>query len=478
MSLLRTIRSASIGYSFCFFAAQAALADSEVTVSGISEELLNQLSIITDGSTIDLEQSIQHQLEGKGYFLATVHLTSASTIEIALGHVTEVRIEGFSKKNSEAIARIIQPLIDKHANKLAKFDHAQEVINDLPGLKASFAFEPMQDSPGFLLSVLGEEIKQQGHITIDNIPRELGEKTRTSLSQDFYSVFQGGDALRFDIASVNGKNPGSTNLDLSYQLPISATGSYLELDYSDFEARNGSTYSGKSYGALLGFPLIRSHSSADYLLLDLNHINESSSPSSTSDDIVSSGEIIFVQHNHDTHGNSSTSSLSLVSGHSKLKSDFTLLRGEYGRIFQLREMSDTTEFKLEVNAQIGDSSTPNTHLFSLGGSDFLRGYASSEYRGNSGFKALFELGQLHVQPTDGLNQLTPYAFFDLGYVSNHSSSTSSQRPKNDSLASIGIGSRMSAYGFYLDASIGVPLLEGRNETTPSPAAYLRITKGW
>jgi hemolysin activation/secretion protein len=474
---MRTLRSASIGYSLCLLASQQVFADSEITVSGISQELLNQLSIITDGSTIDLEQSIQHQLESKGYFLATVHLTSDSAIEVDLGHVAEVRIQGVSEKSGQAIAKVIQPLIDRHANQIAEFDHAQEVINDLPGLKASFAFEPIPDAPGFLLSILGEEIKQQGHITIDNIPRELGEKTRTSLSQDFYSVFQGGDALRFDIASVNGKNPDSTNLDLSYQIPISASGSYLELDYSDFEERNGASYSGKSYGALLGFPFKRSHSTADYLLVDLNHINESSTPSSAGDDIVTSGEVIFVQHLHDIDGNSSTSSLSLVGGHSKLESDFTILRGEYGRVLQLREISETTELKVEVNAQLGGSSTPRSHLFSLGGSDYLRGYASSEFAGESGIKALFEIGQLHVGPTENITQITPFAFFDVGYISNHSSS-GSQRPKNDSLASIGIGSRMSAYGFYLDASVGVPLLEGHDGKTPSPAAYLRITKGW
>ena len=477
MSLFRTLRSASFGYSLCLLASQQVFADSEITVSGISQDLLNQLSIITDGSTIDLEQSIQHQLESKGYFLATVQLTSDSAIEVDLGHVAEVRIQGVSEKSGQAIAKVIQPLIDRHANQIAEFDHAQEVINDLPGLKASFAFEPMADAPGFLLSILGEEIKQQGHITIDNIPRELGDKTRTSLSQDFYSVFQGGDALRFDIASVNGKNPDSTNLDLSYQLPISSSGSYLELDYSDFKERNGASYSGKSYGALLGFPLKRSHSTADYLLVDLNHINESSTPSSAGDDIVTSGEVIFIQHLHDRDGNSSTSSLSLVSGHSKLENDFTLLRGEYGKVFQLRDISDTTELKVEVNAQLGDSSTPHTHLLLLGGSDFLRGYASSEFAGESGIKALFEIGQLHVGPTENITQITPFAFFDVGYISNHSSS-GSQRPNNDSLASIGIGSRMSAYGFYFDASVGVPLLEGQFDKTPSPAAYLRITKGW
>lgn len=477
MSLIRTIRSASISYALCFLASQHVFADSEITVSGISQDLLNQLTIITDGSTIDLEQSIQHQLESRGYFLATVHLTGEATMDVDLGYIAEVRIQGVDEKNSNAIANIIQPLIDRHANQIAEFDHAQEVINDLPGLKASFAFEPMPDASGFLLSILGEEIKQQGHITIDNIPRELGEKTRTTLSQDFYSVFQGGDALRFDIASVNGKNPDSTNLDLSYQLPISASGSYIELDYSDFETRNGNSYSGKSYGALLGFPLERSHSTADYLLVDLKHINESSSPSSAGDDIVTSGEVILLKHLHDSDGNSSTNSISLVSGHSKLENDFTLLRGEYGRVFQLREISDSTELKVEVNAQFGGSSTPQTHLFLLGGTDYLRGYASSEFAGESGIKALFEIGQLHVGPTENITQITPFAFFDVGYVNNHRSS-GNQRPKNDSLASIGVGSRMSAYGFYIDASIGVPLLEGRDGKTPSPAAYLRITKGW
>jgi len=98
MSLVRTLRSASIGYSLCILASQPVFADSEITVSGISQELLNQLSIITDGSTIDLEQSIQHQLESKGYFLSTVHLTSASSIEVDLGYVAEVRIIGFNKK--------------------------------------------------------------------------------------------------------------------------------------------------------------------------------------------------------------------------------------------------------------------------------------------------------------------------------------------------------------------------------------------
>jgi len=130
-----------------------------------------------------------------------------------------------------------------------------------------------------------------------------------------------------------------------------------------------------------------------------------------------------------------------------------------------------------VNAQVGGSSTPHTHHFSLGGSDYLRGYQSSEFMGDSGIKALFEIGQLHVEPTEGFSQLTPYAFFDIGYVSNRNISSVS-RPKNDSIASIGIGSRLSAYGFYIDGSVGVPLLEGRNGKTPSPAAYLRITKGW
>ena len=160
--------------------------------------------------------------------------------------------------------------------------------------------------------------------------------------------------------------------------------------------------------------------------------------------------------------------------------DFGYLQGSFGAIKPIKAISPHTEAQFELFGQIGTKHTPSSKMIGLGSEAFLRGYENSAYIGASGVRGSAEIAHAFYPNNDTINSTTPFAFLDFGAVRNdESNATNDSRPKSDSLASTGIGVRMTVFDrASVDGFIGFPLMEDAGGNTPSPRLYIRLSWGW
>mgnify|MGYP003299755418 CR=1 FL=1 len=113
--------------------------------------------------------------------------------------------------------------------------------------------------------------------------------------------------------------------------------------------------------------------------------------------------------------------------------------------------------------------------FSLGGTNFLRGYDFAQAVGDEGVAGLAELRYDWPKPLGGSSNLQIYAFADAGTVSNLAGGLG-----NGSLASSGGGLRTDInQDLDLDLEVAVPLTEDRYDTgNRSPRLNLRISQSF
>lgn len=481
-------------------------AQANFSIIGIDEKLFDSLNVDLDQPLPVVIQQMVHQLEQQGYFLALVSAGTDSTINVDLGSIDKIEFYGLSRKVQERARGYLATAITS-TPELVNFDRALALINDIPGVSASMAFEINPSTAGYRLVISGEESEQFGSITIDSSPRNLGKQNRISLQQNFFNPFTGGDILRLQGGFVSGgEQPSQRSLYLDYQFPIGNNGLYAELSAGDVDAETSITgpssvslvtgagfvltpgvttrkdFEGKSAAVALGYPLSHQHDGAVYVVGSVEATNDST-------DGVGETDIVFTQSNlfktyYSPDGWSYVASLTAGAGDvdsylSQYEGQFTRGQFHLGLITPLPTIAYETELRFELSGQVASSDTPNAFLLSLGGEQFMRGYESSTISGTNGLLGTVELAHPFYTGSSHVKKFTPFVFLDAGTVTNPDRWVSPRRPKQESLFSTGFGAEISftneisIYGY-----MGVPLSDDYSGSTPNPRGYLRLNWSW
>ncbi|MFM7349828.1 MAG: ShlB/FhaC/HecB family hemolysin secretion/activation protein [Erythrobacter sp.] len=140
-----------------------------------------------------------------------------------------------------------------------------------------------------------------------------------------------------------------------------------------------------------------------------------------------------------------------------------------------RTLAERVSLQLAMTAQVSANPVLIGESFSLGGTQFLRGYDFAQAVGDEGIAALAELRYDIPKPLGASNNLQLYAFADGGMVS-----MLPQRVRSGSLASSGAGIRTDlTRDLDLDFEVAVPLSEVRYDTGDrSPRLNLRISQSF
>ncbi|MET0106833.1 MAG: hypothetical protein ABW072_17095, partial [Sedimenticola sp.] len=268
---------------FLVFAANSAWASSTDL-----QKLIENAPLENGVSTSIHAAQLTHYLEQNGYLLATVSIMEDGRLHVDPGFVSGVKITGL-RPDTEAHAReiILAEISDVPSEK--GLDRALALINDMPGVSASFALEHGDDG-NYELYVSGTDTPQHGGISIDNIPGEIGQEHRLNLHQNINGLMTGGDILRLQAIWVEGDNSANQRSILaSYQFPIGTEGGFAELGAGDFRTKtevhgrstayttgfgtvivpggvSSHNFEGQNYYVNGGFPIRRSHDEALYLL--------------------------------------------------------------------------------------------------------------------------------------------------------------------------------------------------------------------
>ena len=448
---------------------------------------------------------LTHYLEQNGYILATVSVAEDGDLQVDPGFISSVNIIGLRPKNEAHARQVISSTISQLPTE-DQLDRAITLINDMPGVNASFAIE--RDEMGnYELYVSGKDISQFGGVSIDNTPTNIGDEYRINLHQNFNGLITGGDILRLQAVWLDGENSLNQRSVLgSYQLPIGANGGFAEFGASDFrtetEVHGRSTayatgfgtvilpgritshdYEGQNYYINGGFPLRRSHDEAFYLLGQVDYSVDETDSIGKSD--VLHGDVgLFYSHQRPT-GESVHAGAFIGAGYNDsyiAGEDNNYWSAEFAAsyITPVLAIDRFTELRIEGVAKVSGKHLPNSKLFGLGGEDFLRGYEASTYVGNSGIAATIELAHAYYFDNRYISRVAPYIFLDAGLISSPSEkSNTTNRPSSDELLSAGLGANVVLFdGLSAEGYLGVPLLEDASGNVPNPAIYFRLGWSW
>ena len=438
--------------------------------------------------------------------MAVTKITNKGEIVVFYGAIKEVSVVGFSEKVTVRIRQYFSSIATEKPN-IKSIDRALALVNDIPGVAATVAFRKIDGDGNFEAVITGIEERQSGQVYVDSVARMPGGDTRYQIFQNFHSVFTGGDLVRLQGSFVDAENsPNQRSIYGSYTYPLTVSGTYLEFSAGDFQTevpiegtstiittntgfsilpgvstRHG--FEGQSASLTIGHPFIRTHDKAAYVLGSIDWSDDETGAVGDTETI--SGDVSVFYREENANGQSYAVGATLGMGHADSfhsgdTGDFGYLQGSLGVIVPLEEIAPHTEFRFELFGQIATADTPSSKLIGLGSEEFLRGYENSTFLGSTGLSGSLEIAHSFYPVNKTINVITPFAFFDFGTVRNDSSkATSISRPKSDSLASAGIGLRMSLFDrASVEGFVGQPLMEDATGKTPSPRLYMRLGWGW
>lgn len=489
-----------------FTQAPNSIAQPSYDIHGIDENLFTSLNIDLQQPLSVVVQHMVHGLEQKGYFLATVMVKPEGVIAVDLGSINLIRINGFSEKVEKRIRGYLTEAM-KTQQTMNNYDHALALINDMPGVAASMAFELDKEKGGYAVIISGQEGWQFGSVSVDSTPRNLFQQNRISLQQNFYNTVTGGDVVRFQGGFVSGDGkPDQTSLYLDYEFPVGNSGLFAEFSVGDvssetaitaptsqsFSTSTGFTFTpggttrhdfeGQFASLVMGYPLAHQHDGATYILANVDITRDETQGIGKTD--ISFAEVSAFQTYYSPDGWSYVVSVTVGGGDvdSYIDAyDGTFSRAQFhlGYIQPVKLIAAETELRLETSVQLGSSDTPNALLLALGDEQFLRGYESSTFSGANGMVSSAELAHSFKVNKSLVRHVTSFVFLDAGFVSNSDEWVSPRRPKKDNLVSTGVGAsagltnNVSLYGY-----LGIPLLKDYSGATPSPRGYLRLGWSW
>jgi len=449
--------------------------------------------------------ALTHHLEQNGYLLATVSIEPDGSFVVDPGHISEVAIEGMDLAASAHAKTIIIESLAKGVT-VANLDRALALINDMPGVAASFNFNRLPDG-NFELFVKSSQSKSLGGVSLENTVGNLGKGYKFNLNQNVSSILTGGDLLRLQGVVVDGGNTSrQQSISTSYQFPVGSKGAYLEIGAGDYRAQTtlhsrptayttsfgaivvpGSkstrSFEGKNYYLTGGYPLIRYHDEAFYLIGQIDYSDDKTLQ--VGESAVTHADLGLFYSKQRPDGTSYHLGGFLGIGRSEdfiANNELTYSSAEItaGYITTLKSLSDFTELRIETNGKLSDKKLPNSKLFSLGSEDFMRGYDSSVLVGNAGIQATAELAHAYYFDGAVLQRVAPYIFVDIGQISNSTEvSNNRTRPKSQQLMSIGVGADvLFTNGVSIGGYLGSPLLEDTSGNVPDTIGFVRLTWNW
>jgi hemolysin activation/secretion protein len=476
-------------FLICFLLS-ARLASSQVSpeliVDGVPDHLKESFPIDPAWSVDVAAEQLVHFLENRGYVLAAVSIYQ-SRLVVDLGKITDVVIEGVNDKTKELVSAYLEPLRHKVPH-VEDIDHTIGLINNIPGLTSKLTFDRIEGSNDYILNLSGSEIKQAGSLSILNIPTHDLSAGEVMFHEEVYSVFTGGDIVRFEGVLGEQSDTESKFAELSYQLPVNSDGRFVEVRLSEadsssiynFRSQTSIETKGKSFTFVLGQEFLRTVNKArtGYLQLDIRSDEDSLQPEEDHVAIRSSWFSLDETDFGDTLSYGVT--LSVGERVSGTQEDYASLRGGFGYISWLPFIDPTAEFLFELSTQVGSQNQPVFELFGFNGIDKQRGFSPSKYAGSTGVSFSAEIANtVHINHF-GMSGISPYLFVDGTWLSNKDNEVSTGRPKDTELFSAGLGSRFSfVNGISFNSWIGVPLHDGEvSNLSKTPEFYLQGQYAW
>lgn len=473
----------------------------DVSISEISAQIRNFHWHFVNGQTpATYAQAIQEIYRQDGYVLTEARFVrmknkNTAIIQVDEGEIGSVRISGLSAKNERLALDDLSHLIGKKPISNKDMERAIALINDMAGVSVTTHLTfPNPSVHVAELVVTGKEISQQGVVAVDNVPGELGHQTRFNAVQYVNSTLLAGDQLKVSGALVTGQDITPKLVGgAGYRFPVNSYGTYGETHINMTRIPGSANYNGVSMAAVAGHPIIRDLHEYMYVIGHVERMTESVNVAGVNNNQVNVARLTGIYNFSSSFGSATKFRLTMSAGEAAnyynaqnpsylLADHFAHLRGAVGHIHQIDWLVPDAQIRFEAYGQISNQRLPDSESFYLGGEQYLRGYSYATVRADSGYAGTVELAKSFFVSGDWIKNVTPYAFFDHGRVSNRqdvSVGLVQSRPANQALSSLGAGARAQfAGGVNLTAFLGVPLNRDASSGKLGPMGYFSLSKGW
>ncbi|MFC1512979.1 ShlB/FhaC/HecB family hemolysin secretion/activation protein [Thermodesulfobacteriota bacterium] len=429
-----------------------------VTVTGntiFSEEELHIIIADQEGRELTLTDiygladRLTDFYQAHGYSLTTVTvpaqrmLKGVLRLEVVEGKVGKLVFEGNQRYENALLTRHLDRLKPGTILRFADLEGEVLLLNDLPGLLARSVLVPGEAYGTTDINLRMEEKKMAASAVLDNQGRKVVGHWRVGTDFTINNPFKLGDLLSFGYTHTqhNLLRQGR----FSYGFPVLPNGSRMNLNYSRAEYDVGGEFSvlniaGTSETARIqiSHPFIRSRKTNLSATIAVAHVRGQSDMQ----DIPISGDTInFLETGLNYSYRNGSGGLTNLSG--QLATNFRSnsdgssdalpprleLHGDYEHLF-----GHNWSALLRGEAVLTTDPMPDSNKYSIGGPASVRGFVSSQQRGDRGF-----MGSLEIRRGIAFTHadLLLKGFIDAGEV--HSEIVQAGGSRSASLAAAGIG---------------------------------------
>lgn len=391
-----------------------------------------------------------------GYSLVSVNVPpqkiadGSVRLQVSEGRLAKVTTEGNQMYSTEQLVSRLEGVSAGSVYRGTALERSLRELNTLPGLQVRAVVRPGEAYGTSDLVLRATERRYEGAATVDNYGRDTIGEIRYSISGKINNPFRLADQIQ--LMALRSESGLLTYGYGAYSLPINRQGTRLTASYghAEFEVEN-SPVDGKNRSGRLNLehPLIRSAEESLSASIGVSTIDANSDFSGLplNDTLVTVLELgALYSYSHPQIGLTQVSS-QIATNFQKLTRDEINAAQFFGeRLFgdqrlrlevdlqQLTPLAAGLQLRGHVNAVYSPDPLVDTQQYSLGGPNSVRGFLSSEIRGDRGY---FGSVTLQRPMAVGALRLTPRMFADAGkvFVVDADPGVSDE----ESLTSVGIG---------------------------------------
>lgn len=421
----------------------------------------------------------------QGYTLASVNVPAQKIkdgvvrLEVIEGRIGKIGFDGNHRYHDDLLHRYVSQTHPGDVYRAPPLEHDLQTLNALPGMAARAVIQPGADYGSSDVTVKVQEDPLDGYVVMDNYGRKDSGEYRTSASVTLNNPGGIGDQLQ-----VLGTHSTNNRLNygyVDYSVPLNFNGLRLDANYGHAYFKSApfpgsSEVAGENNNLQLNLiqPWVRT--SVDTLVSTVGFLHTKGTAdfvtATLSDTKIN---LLNVGLNYAHIWSNSAVTQYIVSLHSNFS------KTNAGDANQLPSQRNHERLRLEINAQhlqplparlqllglidVEYSPDPlaDTEQFSIGGPTSIRGYPTSEARGDRGYFAQLTLRRPF---TMGPLSLVPRIYGDSGVVK-----TLAYAPAMDShnsLTSLGLGADLIYRSIDLKVDWAYPLdskpvSDGRND---------------
>jgi len=405
---------------------------------------------ITLGQLYEAADKVADFYARQGYALASVNVPAQKIkdgvvrLEVIEGHIGKIGFEGRRRYREDILRGFAHHTGTKDAYRTGPLEQDLQALNALPGLAARAVIQPGADYGTSDITVKLQEDPLEGYVVTDNYGRKDTGEYRVSASATLNNP--GGIADQFTVLGTHSTNNRLNYGYFDYNLPVDFSGTRLDLNFGHayFDAAPANI-PGRNNNLQISLihPWLRDSSdtlttTAGFLHTDGNADLAGIRISDTNINLLNLGltwshiwsSSAVTQYSASAHTNFSQS---FSRGPFNEDRNRERLRLEVN-LQHLQPLPAHLQALLQADAVYSPDPLADTEQMSIGGPTTLRGFPTSEARGDRGF---FTQLTLRRPWTFGKAAVVPRIYVDTGLVDSKSFAPGNNH--SDSLTSVGLG---------------------------------------